>query len=161
MMESLLALHDALPWYLQWNGSGRLYEILTEWGAQQGIIRGDNWTLIFLWLYKWLAVGALLWGVGAALLVTKRSERGRFRGDPEKYRDAAVTGALRAVTGAAIAAGIVLVLFVATLVGPGPIFWIGAAYLLWRLLGGKALRKWRSRPTLPAVRREKAEGAGV
>jgi len=128
-MDFLFSLHDALPWYLQLTGSGRLYEIIADWGAHRGLIRGDDWTLVFLWIYKWLAVGAVAWGVGAGLMVTKRSPKGRFRGDPGKYRDAIVAGTLRAATGLVIAAGIVLVLFVAAIVGPGPLLWLGVVVL--------------------------------
>jgi hypothetical protein len=144
-MEFLYSLHDALPWYLQLTGSVHLSEILADWGASRGIIRGDDWTQLFLWIYKWLAIGALAWGVGAGLLVTKRSPKGRFRGDPEKYRDAVVTGVLRAAAGAVVAAGIVMVLFLAAAIGPGPLLWLGAVYLTMRL-GRTLLRKLEQRP---------------
>jgi hypothetical protein len=142
-MEFLASLHDALPWYLQLTGSGRLYEILTEWGASRGIVRGDDWSQLFLWIYKWLAVGAAVWGVGAGLLVIKRSPKGRFHGDPDRYRDAVVAGVLQAAAGAVIAAGIVLVLFAAAVVGPGPLLWAGALYLAVRL--GRRLLRQRDR----------------
>jgi hypothetical protein len=149
-MELLFSLHDALPWYLQLNGSGRLAEILADWGAHRGIVRGNDWTQVFLWIYKWLAVGALLWGAGAGLLVLKRSPKGRFKGDPEKHRDAVITGVLRAVTGAAIAAVAVLVLFLAAVIGPGPLLWLGAALLGLRL-GRRLLRAQRQRAAAAAL----------
>jgi hypothetical protein len=148
-MEFIFSLHDALPWYLQLNGSGHLAEILGDWGAERGIVRGDDWTLLFLWVYKWLVGGALLWGVGAALLVIKRSPRGRFRGDPEKIRHAVVTGVLRVAAGAVIAAGAVLVLFLAAAVGPGPLIWAAVALLGWRL----------ARAAMRSSRRRKVDGA--
>jgi hypothetical protein len=161
-MEFLVSLHDALPWYLQLTGSSRLYELLAEWGANHGIVRGDDWTLVFLWIYKWLAIGAVVWGVVAGLLVLKRSPKGRFHGDPEKYRDALVTGVLRAAAGAALAAVIVLVLFLAAAVGPGPLLWIGFAYLVARqgrrLLRSRAQKRAASSAVQPGrkTRREKA-----
>jgi hypothetical protein len=149
-MDSLVALHDSLPWFLQLNGSTHLQEWLADWGAQQGVIRGDDWTQLFLWIYKWLAVAAVVWGVGAGLLVTKRSPKGRFRGDPEKYRDAIFAGMLRTASGLAIAAVVVLVLFLAVAVGTGPLLWLGVVLAALRL-GIRFRRRLPQPPPRPSA----------
>jgi hypothetical protein len=141
-MEFLLSLHDALPWYLQLDGSGRLREILIEWGANRGIVRGDNWTQLLTWLLARLGIVALFVGVGAALLVIKRSPHGRLPGDPGKVRDAVFTGVLWAATGMAVAVAVVFLLFLAAAVGPGPLLWAGALLLAVRF-GRRQLRRSR------------------
>lgn len=158
-MEFLYSLHEALPWYLQLDGSSRLAEMIGDWGAERGLIRGDDWTQIFVWIYGWLLLGALAWGVGAGLLVLKRPEQGRFAGDPGKHRDAVVTGVLRVAAGAALGAGVILVLFVLAVLGPGPVIWAGVAYLVYRL-SQRSLRRLRQRrgaaAAAPPARRKRA-----
>jgi hypothetical protein len=155
MLGIFESLTEALPWFLRWNGAPYLHEKLAEWGAAQGLIRGDDWTRLFLELYKWIAMLAAAWGIGVGLVVTKRSARGRFQGDPEKYRDAVVKGLLH---GAAVAAGgalLVLALFLLAAMGPAPVIWAGVAFLAYRGARFAAARGRRAPAAADRARRRR------
>jgi hypothetical protein len=84
------------------------------------------------------------WGVGVGLVVTKRSAHGRFKCDPEKYRDAILKRLLHVAALVAGGALLVLVLFVAVAIGRAPMILAGGAFLLYPLARYTAARFRRS-----------------
>jgi hypothetical protein len=143
-MDLLITAFDILPWYLRPTGSEHLREWLIDWGSERAVVRNEDVTLLFLWLYKWLALGALVWGLGVALAVSKRSTRGRFRGDPEKRRDALIAGSLHAVVGALVAGVFLFALFLIAALGPGPWLWLAALGVTVHLLRRAHVRRRRA-----------------
>jgi hypothetical protein len=157
MLELINSLTESLPWFLRLDGAPHLHQMIGDRAAAHGLIRGDDWTRVFLVLYQWLALLGVVWGVGVALLVIKRPARGRFRGDPDRYRDAIVKGLLHAASVAAGGALLVLVLFLTAAAGPAPVIWLGGAILGVRIARLTA-RRWKSStaPAKPAAANRKA-----
>jgi hypothetical protein len=164
MLELIDSLSASLPWFLRLDGAPYLHDMMAGWGAAQGLIPGDDWTRLFLVLYRWILVLGAVWGVCVALVVTKRSARGRFRGDPERYRDAVVKGLLHVGAAALGGAALVLALFLVVAMGPGPVIWLATAYALFRagrVVLGRLRREGRSINTAIPIRRRNSPRAFI